>query len=335
MPICGGSDMKKFFIAAVFSIFATCIFSSCSFIKWLSDDWLTKNQKEITDAAMERLCSAVSARDAAAVKAEFSLEDIGGVAEFDDEAQKLIDYITGEDITFERKASGSDGAAMGGYPREREFGGVRYNIETTTDSYKVIFGYRSYYSESENKLNTEKIGFIYFDIINVENDRECPDRLYSGCPLNCKGINFDYKTNYLFCPEEYGCRMVFCEKSDEFEPIIINDVTALNAFYDEHEVNMLESNGSEDKDFANVYDDEFFIGNSLYVAGKFNEDIKCCYVPQYLYVGDFVLVAVAGFGYDPNSDDNASDYANGAIMFIEIPEKVADEISTSLDLSIV
>ncbi len=327
---------KKLFktLIVVVLIFATCITSSCSFLRWLGDDWLTKDQKEITDAAMGRLCGAIIDRDGEAVKAEFSYYEISNVKGFEEEARKLLNYIKGENVSFIRRASGSESAAMGSYPKEREFNGVRYDIETSTDSYKVVFGYRSYYSEGVNRITEEKIGFTYLDIINVKNDRICPDRLYSGCPFNYMGINFDYKTNYIFCPEEYGFNIAYCGDSCAFEPLIINGVADLNAFYEDNKDEYFLDSRVDGKGFIQVmenYDEAFFEECSLYIAGVSGDGIKYNYVPQFIYVGDFVLANVVCFAYDGGDSGNYTQ--SGVILFVELPEKVENSVHAILDLS--
>lgn len=324
-------------IALATIVCAVYMLSACAALNSLFDDWLTKNQREITDAAMARLCSAVAEGDAEAVKAAFSRDDVAAVENFDDEVQKLLDYITGDNITFERRSSGSDEAAMGSYPREREFGGVRYAIYTSTDSYKAVFGYRSYYSENKKTVNTEKIGFTYFDIINEKNDRACIDRLYSGCPFNYMGINFDYTTNYVFCPEEYDYKTAFTDTPAEFSPVIISDAAELEIFYrthkDEYALTTRED-GKGYSDIAKAYDDAFFAAHSLYIVGIPGNGTKYSYSPQFLYIGDFVLVNIVAFEYDQSFADDKDGYtASGAIVIVELPEKIPNDTDAILDLS--
>lgn len=324
--------MKKVFITAVsLCIISAFSLSGCNFFNWLVGDWLMTPQRKITDEAMQRLCAAVEQNDVAAVKAAFSYDDICGVEGFDGQAEKLCGYVAGENISFVRKASGSDSAAMGYYPEEREFGGVRYNINTSTDEYKVVFGYRSYYSEKENTVNKQKIGFIYFDIINLKNDRETGDRFYTGCPFAYNGINFDYKTSYIFSPEEYVYTAAFCDALEDFEPIIFNGACELENFYIENrEKYSLESrvDGKGFKDIAARYDDGFFAEYSLYAVGFYNKGGGFDYVPQFLYVGDFVLANITAFTQERRSDDSSEQYAvDGVILFFELPEKVAEGTS--------
>ena len=335
--------LKKLVLAVVSLIVCVCAvstLSSCITMLGLltSDDWLTKDQKKITDAAMGRLCAAIERKEPSAVKEEFSWEDVKDVDDFGGEVVELLQYVKGENLTFRRMSSGSDGAAMGGYPREREFGGVRYEITTTTDEYKVIFGYRSHYSTGVGKISKEKIGFTYFDIINVKNDRECDDRPYTGCPFNLKGINFDYKTNYIFCPEEYDYKTAFCVKGADFEPFICNSAEELDVFYESRKEDFsLESrqDGKGFKDIAAKYDGEFFKTHSLYLVGIYEEGGGYFYVPQFLYIGDFVLVNIVAFDDDHTAGTEelqAEIQENGVIKFIELPEKVESDIETILDL---
>lgn len=308
------------------------MFSSCKILKWLNDDWLTKNQRDIADEAMGRLCEAIKKKDTHAVKSEFSLYDISKVEDFDESVQKLFDYIKGDDLTYSFVSSGSDSAAMGGYPREREFGGIRYNLKTSTDKYKVVFGYRSHYSVAYDKKIKEKIGFLYFDIINEKNDRECNDRLYSGCPFGYNGINFDYKTIYIFAPEEYDYKIAYSDKMTDFDPIIINNPNGFKHFYSMLSEDFDLDSRPDKKGFSDVidcYDESFFEKHSLYIVGKYYENGGYKYVPQFVYIDNIVFVDIAMFPYENNHGDDDESYSkSGVIIFIELPEKVSDEIES-------
>lgn len=331
---------KWIFVAGtlVICVFAVSTLSSClSVLRLLSsDDWLTKDQKKITDVAIGRLCAAIERKEVSAIREEFSWDDVKDADDFDGEILELLRYVKGENLTFRRISSGSDGAAMGGYPREREFGGVRYDIATTTDNYKVIFGYRSHYSTGVGKISKEKIGFTHFDIINVKNDRDCEDRLYSGCPFYRKGINLNYKTNYIFCPEEYDYKTAFFENGRDFEPVILNSVEELEAFYRSKKEEFSLGSRRDGKGFQDIaakYDEEFFETRSLYLVGIYHASGGYFYVPQFLYIGDFVLVNIVAFGYESGTEElQAEIHENGVIKFIELPEKVDNDIETILDL---
>lgn len=333
---------KKLILVAVtliVCVYVVSTLSSCITMLSLltSDDWLTKDQKKITDSAMGRICTAIERKELSAVKEEFSWDDVKEVEDFDDEILDLLRYVKGENLTFRRMSSGSDGAAMGGYPREREFGGVRYNITTTTDEYKVIFGYRSHYSTGVGKIVKEKIGFTYFDIINVKNDRDCDDRPYTGCPFNRKGINFDYKTNYIFCPEEYDYKTAFFSQGENFDPTVCNTVEELGVFYESKKESFTLESRQDEKGFQDIatrYNEEFFQTHSLYLVGIYNAGGGYFYVPQFLYIGDFVMVNIVAFDDDhPGAKElQAEIYENGVILFIELPEKVSSDIEVILDL---
>lgn len=309
-----------------------CSLSACSLL--LADDWLTKNQKEITDEAMLSMCRAIRSRDADAVKELFAADDIADVDGFDESVKKLLDYVTGDDPKARRVSSGSDGAGMGGYPKDREFGGVRYDIETSTDKFKVVFDYRSYYSPRHNYVDKNKIGFINFDIINVKNDRENDHPYYSGHPGSEPGIHFDCPTLYFDDDGEYAFKKAYFSVGEAFDPILINDADDLTAFCAESADLYTPSTRDDGMGYADVasqYDAEFFDIHSLYVVGFYHDGGGLTYVPQWLYIGDFVMVRIASFEYDERRDEYVGDFPeNGVIFFIELPAKVPTDIELKI-----
>ncbi len=304
----------------------------------LFDDWLTKDQKEITDAAMQRLCNAIVSRDTNAVKAEFRYVDICDLDGFDESVEALFDYITGDAVRFKRISDGGEGAAFGvQQPNSRDFFGCRYDIITTTDEYKVTFDYYSYYSDVRNKCDPQKIGFTQFDIINKKNDRlNVDDGYYSGCPYKQVGINFDYVSCYL--GDEFEYKKAFCERVEDFGPIIFNDVADIDAFrirYSDAYTLGSRNDGMGFDDFATEYDNGFFETHSLYVAGAFAGDVGYCYVPQWgLYIGDFVTTEICIYEYKNDYDDYGEHLANGVIIIWELPVKVPSDIDARLERTI-
>lgn len=324
--------MKKVLIvvALIICLLMVMVFSSCKLLRWLSDDWLTVKQKTVTSEAIARLCKAINRRDASGVKAEFSLYEISEVGDFDESVNKLFDYINGDIVKYEFLSSGMESADMGDYPRQREFDGVVFSIETDTDTYKVNFGYRSHYSISYDKVLKERIGFKYFDIINCKDDRICDDRYYSGCPFYYMGINIGYKTSYKLCPEGYGFNTAYSDEMTYFEPLIINSIDGLDSFYEDRKATFNLENRSDGKGFKEVvskYDDAFFEMHSLFLVGEYNENGGCAYYPQFVYIDDFVLVDIAIFIQGQISNDPDEMYEQkGVIIIIELPEKVSDDI---------
>lgn len=313
-------------------ILSACMLSACSLFEY--SDWLTKNQKEITDEAMLRICRAIRTHDTDAVKATFASDDVAGVENFDESVDKLLDYVAGVNPTARFVASGSDGAGMGSYPKDRTFGGVNYDIETSTDKYKVIFGYRSYYSPKVNVVDENKIGFTYFDIINVKNDREHDHRYYSGDPERHAGINFDHPTLYSEDYGEYAYKKAYCSYGETFDPVIINDVAELAAFRakngDRYALDA-RADGKSFVDVASEYDSEFFGGHSLYIVGMYNDGGGYMYVPQWLYIGDFVTTYIASFEYETHRGEYAGDFPeNGVIFFVELPVKVPSDFDARI-----
>lgn len=325
-------SLKAFLIVSFIflCVFSMTFLSSCKLLKWLSEEhWLTVSQKEVTNKAMGRLCNAIERKDTAAVKAEFSEYDTSELENFDASIQKLFEYVTGDNIRYSFVSTGSESAAMGGYPRERTFGGVCYNITTSTDEYKVNLGYRSYYSERGDEVVSERIGITYFDIINVKNDRECNDRLYSGCPFGYKGINFDYKTIYIFTPEEYGLDYAFSEYTSVVEPMIISSESALEDFRNLHANDFAfetREDGKGFKDVTSKYTADFFETKSLYIVGEYEEEGGYMYVPQFVYIDDIVYVDIAKFPYEErHGDENVMYFEKGVLIIIELPEKVSND----------
>jgi len=119
-----------------------------------------------------------------------------------------------------------------------------------------------------------------------------------------------------------------------FEPLIINGVAALNAFYEDKKYEYFLDSRVDGKGFIQVmenYDEAFFEECSLYIAGVSGDGIKYNYVPQFIYVGDFVLANVVGFAYDGGDSGNYTQ--SGVILFVELPEKVENSVHAILDLS--
>lgn len=320
-----------FVLLCVIMPFAT---SGCTFIDWLVDDWLTKPQREIIDEAMSRLCSAIESGDSAAIKKEFAAYDIAKIDNFDESVQKLVEYISGCNIKYKFTSSGSEEAAMGSYPRIREFGGTNYELTTDTDRYKVALSYCSYYKYADH-MDEGKIGFTHFDIINAADDRQnTDDRPYSGCPFWYKGINIGYTTQYVLIPEDFDFKVAYCEKSADFVPVIINDTSALNSFYEAHKDEYTLGSREDGKGYTNIalaYDDEFFRSHSLFIVGIYNEGGGYCYYPQSLYIGDFVYVRIAKWDDEWHLDSDQ--YAVGGFIYmVELPERVPGDMPASVKI---
>lgn len=330
--------------ASILAVVITAITLTACFSRdfWEYADWISKDTREITDAAMSRICSGIADRNANKVKAEFAYADVDKVRGFDESIQKLFDYITGDNISFKLITGGSESAALGSYPKERELNGVRYEIVTDTDSYKVCFDYRSYYSDKaknnfEDVVRKDKMGFLSFDIINKKGDR--PTSLYySGCPENLLGINFDYKTRYLSnwddVADSFEYEKIYCEKSATFGPIIMNSVSDLEKFRNDRGDSFTLGSRPDGRGYADVvtkYDQKFFETHSICISGKYRDGGNIMYVPQWLYIGDYVMTYIAEFEYDDYTDDNIGDYAeNGVIIIIELPEKVSSDIEVKI-----
>lgn len=300
----------------------------CAFTDLLTDDWLTKSQKEIINEAMDRLCAAIESGDSAAVKKEFAFDDIAQVDNFDESVQKLAAYITGGNIKYKFISNGSDEAAMGSYPRIRKFGSANYELTTDTDRYKVTLSYCSYY-EYGDRTDYGKIGFTNFDIIKAADDRQgADDRPYSGCPFWYKGINIGYKTDYCLIPDDFDFKVAYCEKSAEFDPIIINDAYALNNFYEEHKNEYTLGSRDDGKGYTDIvtaYDDGFFGLHSLFIVGIYVEGGGYSYYPQSLYIGDFVYARIAK--WDEEWHFESDQYGVGGFIYIlELPEKVPSDM---------
>lgn len=330
--------MKKRLIVplAAMIIICTSALTACS---WLfEDNWLTKDPKESTDAAMQRLCAAVEARDADAVKAEFSYVDVCDVEGFDESVEKLLDYITGDDVRYRRISSGyGEGTAFGSQqPNWRYFPSCRYDIITNTDEYKVVFGFYAYYSDVRDKPNKQKMGFNYFDIINKKNDRpnitndENFDFGYTGCPMRTHGINFDYVTKYFDIED----KKALCDRVEDFDPVVFNgvsDIADFTASYgDEYSLGSRED-GMGFADVTAGYDDEFFESHSLMVAGASYGECGYGYTPQYgMYIGDFIMNEICVWEYDDDDGDDPERFAKGVIIVWELPVKVPTDIEVNL-----
>ena len=177
-----------------------------------------------------------------------------------------------------------------------------------------------------------------FDIINKKNDR--PTELYySGCPENLPGINFDYKTRYLSNWDDdidsFEYEKIYCEKSATFGPIIMNSAADLEQFYNDRGDAYTLGSRPDGHGYADVvakYDDDFFESHSVCISGKYRNGGNIMYVPQWLYICDYVMTYIAEFEYDDFYDgENTLDYAeNGVIIIIELPEKVPSDIEVKI-----
>lgn len=330
-------------LVLMFAVFCGTSLFACT--DWEYVDWLTVEQREVIDEAMEKMCNGIKNKDAEAVKSTFAYSDMLDVPNFDESVQKLLNYVQGDDITFKFVSSGYEDAAMGTYPKERYFGGCNYEINTSERSYKVQVDYRSYYSNAQKDyfndlVDVDMIGFLQFDIIDKNNDRHTDDKLYSGCPETKRGINFDYKTIYIYDydieVDSFRCEKIYCDTSANFAPVIINDATELTSFYESNKNAWTLDSRPDNRGFTDVttkYDERFFENRSLCLIGFHNDGGGFAYVPQWLYVGDFVLTCIASLEYDPPRYGENPDYnENGVIIVVELPEKVADGIDARLIL---
>lgn len=324
--------------AAAFCLLALC---ACADLEYA--DWLTVNQREVTDRAMSKLCEGIKNPDAGAVKSLFAKTDMLEVSDFDENVQKLLNYIKGKDISFKCISGGYEDASMGTYPKERYFGGCNYEINTSEASYKVKFNYRSYYSAGQKNyfndlVDGSKIGFVQFDIIDKEKDRKTGDKFYSGCPETKPGINFDYKTLYIYDDsgqfpkiDSFRCEKIYCGELEEFAPLIINSVAELADFYEKNKSALAAR--SDERGFYDVtkkYGADFFENQSVCLLGIKNGN-GLMYVPQWLYMGDFVLTDIAAF--QDNSTHESPDFAEkNIIIAVELPEKAADGIKARVNI---
>jgi len=120
------------------------------------------NQKETTDAMLQRLCDGIFMRDAEAVKNEFRYDDVSKIEDFDESVEKLFDYIEGDFEGFERIAGGSEEKGWGEPYEYGVFRSCRYQLNTTTDTYKIIFDYWFHYRVIGEEKDENKIGIELF-----------------------------------------------------------------------------------------------------------------------------------------------------------------------------
>ena len=316
--------MKK--IVSIFLAAGMFLASSCSLSDFF-DTWVMTNQKETTDAMLQRLCDGIFMRDAEAVKNEFRYDDVSKIEDFDESVEKLFDYIEGDFLGFERIAGGSEEKGWGEPYEYGVFRSCRYQLNTTMDTYKIIFDYWFHYRVIGEEKDENKIGIECFDIIDAEKDRACADKYYSGDPEGKPGIKFDYKTSYDM--DEFAVGQFGYGTGGEFGPVILNSVAELAEFYqtnkEKYSFEGAENGGKYPKAISE-YDDVFFETGSLYVAGMYDEDAGKTYIPQWVYIGDFVMARIADWEDDWGDGASGEEKKKGVVVIIELPEKVSSDI---------
>lgn len=115
----------------------------------------------------------------------------------------------------------------------------------------------------------------------------------------------------------------------EFGPVILNSVAELAEFYqtnkEKYSFEGAENGGKYPKAISE-YDDVFFETGSLYVAGMYDEDAGKTYIPQWVYIGDFVMARIADWEDDWGDGASGEEKKKGVVVIIELPEKVSSDI---------
>lgn len=175
--------MKKLFLAL--SIFlAGIIPNSCSF------GGLFMTDKEMANARMDTLLSAMQNKDKDKIKGMFSINALVGVENFDDSLDDLLVYFQG-DFIFR---SGGEGLGVGdsiNYGDKTKYMEATYDVETSERVYRFAF-----YDVTIDTLTPQNIGFRSLYIIRKEDDTDTQS-VYRGDGKYTPGINIGIPTKAI------------------------------------------------------------------------------------------------------------------------------------------
>jgi|GEM_PF-1706046 len=303
------------------------VLSSCGFFGHAS---LIDASMNTMNPIVDKLCEAINNNDAAAIKRSFSSFAIEEDENFDESVLRLLDYIDEDIFDNDRGYIKGESSTSGDtQPNEKIYSRCRYNFNTMSTNYKVLFSYYAYYSDEKNVPNEDKMGFYHFSIIDERDDREGVYSDYTGHPEERPGINIGFITEYS--EEEYNIEYAYYDEGTNLEPIVFNSISDVDEFYNTYKSTWSLDFRLDTYGFRNVvahYDPAFFQRKSLILFGRYFEDRRYdLYMYARLYIGDFVYFDFYDYLYEGELvHAGIGTQFKGTFAIIETPIKIDSNI---------
>ena len=119
------------------------------------------SDQQISDQIMEEIVTALDARDADALKEQFSEEALGEATDLDQQIADLMNFYQGKKQSFEGHASSSTHTKYG-EDVEKSFIG-HYTLVTDKETYQVMYDYKVI-----DKKNRDKEGMYQLELVTQE-----------------------------------------------------------------------------------------------------------------------------------------------------------------------
>ena len=123
--------------------------------KWIG------SEQDMSDQIMEEIVTALDARDADALKEQFSEEALGEATDLDQQIADLMNFYQGKKQSFEGDASSSTHTIYG-EDVEKSFIG-HYTLVTDKETYEVMYDYKVI-----DKKNRDKEGMYQLELVTQE-----------------------------------------------------------------------------------------------------------------------------------------------------------------------
>lgn len=141
--------------------------------KWIG------SEQDMSDQIMEEIVSALDARDADALKEQFSDEALGEATDLDQQIADLMNFYQGKKQSFEDHATSSDTLTKYGEDVEKSFI-AHYTLVTDKETYEVLYDYKVIDKKNRDKEGMNQLELVTQEIYNKQVEENGTYRSISG-----------------------------------------------------------------------------------------------------------------------------------------------------------